>query len=108
MTPQQQSTVPTRIGFLLVEKFSMIAVSSAIEPLRMANRLADQTLYEWPVITLDGEAVYASNGLTIPPNHSIYNMPPVDILFICSGVEVSGVYSKELEKFLCKLDRQKS
>ncbi|GGK67967.1 GlxA family transcriptional regulator [Amphritea balenae] len=107
MTPQQQTPAPTRIGFLLVEKFSMIAVSSAIEPLRMANRLADQALYEWPVITMDGEPVYASNDLTIPPGYSINNMPPVDILFVCSGVDVSGVFSKEMEKFLCKQDRQK-
>jgi len=106
MTIEQQSAAPLRFGFLLVPKFSMIAVSSAIEPLRMANRLSGEKLYEWPVITIDGENVYASNELTIPANYSIENAPPLDILFVCAGVEVSGVYSKELDKYLNRLARQ--
>lgn len=106
MTIEQQSAAPFRFGFLLVPKFSMIAVSSAIEPLRMANRLSGEKLYEWPVITIDGENVYASNELTIPANYSIENAPPLDILFVCAGVEVSGVYSKELDKYLNRLARQ--
>jgi len=106
MSLEQQIAPPLRFGFLLVPKFSMIAVSSAIEPLRMANRLSDDNLFEWPVITLDGEQVYASNGLTIPPSYSIENAPPLDILFVCSGVDVSGVYSKELDKYLNRLARQ--
>lgn len=107
MTPQQQKTTPMRFGFLLVPKYSMIAVTSAIEPLRMANRLSGEVLYEWPVITLDGAPVPASNDLMIAPDYSIEDAPPLDMIFVCSGVDVTGVFSKELQKYLCNQARNK-
>ena len=105
MTAEQQNT-PLRYGFLVVPNYSMIAVSSAIEPLRMANRLSEQHLYEWPFITLDGEPVQASNSLVINPDYSIDNAPKLDILFVCSGIDVSGAYTKAFHSTLCKLARQ--
>ena len=36
--------LPQRIGFLLVPNFSMIAFTSGVEPLRLANRVADRPL----------------------------------------------------------------
>jgi len=38
------------ILFLLIPKFSMIAFSSAIEALRLANRAVGKTVYEWRLI----------------------------------------------------------
>jgi transcriptional regulator GlxA family with amidase domain len=98
---------PIRYGFLLVDKYSMIALSSAIEPLRMANRLSKQILYEWPVFTVDGLPVPASNGLVVTPDSAIDQIANLDILFICAGVDVSGVYTKKLQSTLCKLALQK-
>jgi len=102
---QTQSKI-IRFGFLLTPKYSMIALSSAIEPLRMANQLSSELLYEWTIITLDGEYVSASNGLIIAPDHAINDMPSLDILFVCSGVDVSEAYSKPLQTALCALARQ--
>ena len=102
------TTNPTRrYGFLLVDKYSMIAVSSAIEPLRMANRLSNSNLYEWPVFTLDGQPIPASNGLMITPNSSLEEAKNLDALFICAGVDVAGVYTKQLQAALHKTARQK-
>lgn len=102
------TTNPTRrYGFLLVDKYSMIAVSSAIEPLRMANRLSNSNLYEWPVLTLDGQPIPASNGLMITPNSSLEEAKNLDALFICAGVDVAGVYTKQLQAALHKTARQK-
>ena len=39
------NAVPTRIGFLLIRNFSMMAFTSAVEPLRSANRMSGRTLY---------------------------------------------------------------
>ena len=49
----------------------MIAFSSAIEPLRMANRNAGKDLYRWSIFTIDGLPEKASNGLEITPDSSI-------------------------------------
>lgn len=104
LQPQQS---PLRFGFLLLPKYSMIAVTSAIETLRMANRLSEETLYEWPVITLDGEPVPASNDLMVAPDYAADACPKLDIVFVCSGLEVTGVFTKELQKYLCNKERQK-
>lgn len=104
-TRQRQNTT-IRYGFLLVPDYSMIAVSTAIEPLRMANRLSGQPLYEWPVITLDGRPVAASNGLLITPDHAIDRIPELDILFLCAGINVGDAFTRELQNALCRLDRR--
>ncbi len=43
-----------RIGFLLLDNFSMIAFSNMVEVLRMANYVTEDNLYQWNVTGLDG------------------------------------------------------
>ena len=44
--------LPTIIDIILIPDFSLMAFSSAIEPLRLANRLADRKLYDWRVVSV--------------------------------------------------------
>ena len=53
------------IVFLLVPDFSMIAFATAIEPLRLANRMLGYESYRWRLASADGKPVSASNGVTI-------------------------------------------
>ena len=46
----------------------MLAFSAALEPLRMANRLADRQLYSWEILAETMEPVLASSGLSITPD----------------------------------------
>lgn len=98
---------PRHFGFLLVPDFSMIAFASAIEPLRMANRLSGQTLYEWVVISLDGQPVVASSGLEIAPACAIDSVPSLDTLFVCGGVDVDRAANKSLLFWLRKIASRK-
>ena len=50
-------------AFLTLPNYSLIALANALEPLRMANRVANRTLYEWQIASLRGEPVIASSGL---------------------------------------------
>ena len=52
-----RSTAPVRLAFFLAPQFPMIAFSSAIEPLRQANRLSGRSLYEWRLASIDGDPV---------------------------------------------------
>jgi len=54
-----------RLGLLLFPQFSLMAFSAALEPLRSANRLLGREFYRWTIITPDGDAVTASNGIPI-------------------------------------------
>ena len=91
---------PVRYGFLLLPNYSMLAYSSAVEVLRMANRLRHETLYEWPSYTLDGQAVAASNGVTLLPDHAISEMQDLRVLFVCSGMRVMQQWQPAIKTHL--------
>ena len=59
------------VGFFLCPSFTLLPFTSALEPLRGANRHAGRTLYRWRLITEDGEPVVASNGIAVKPDASI-------------------------------------
>lgn len=98
---------PIRLGFLLVPEYSMIAFASAIEPLRMANRLSKRELYQWTTYTVDGEPVAASNGLEIRPDAPISEAAGLNTLFVCSGLEVEHGCDRNTLSWLKKLGQQR-
>ena len=101
------SPPPTHFGFLTLRQFSLIAFTNAIEPLRMANYLAEQIIYRWSVYTLDGLPVPASNGLTVAPTERIDECALPDILFVCGGVDVQHVVDDALLHSLRRLARKR-
>ena len=97
-----------KISFLLVDEFSMIAFSSAIEPLRAANRANKKNLYEWEILSLKGDPVCSSNGICIDPNNRLDENLKTDILFVCSGLNVMSKVDRSLLGTLRKLARTSS
>lgn len=55
----------TRVTFVIVPRFNMATLISLIEPLRVANYLAPEPLYQWEILSPDGVEIPASNGLSI-------------------------------------------
>ena len=87
-------TLPrTRFAFLTLPRYSMIALSNAVEPLRMANILGGEAVYDWSIASLDGRPTPASNGLELYPTVPLETVGPVDILFVCGGVDVQEAVS---------------
>ncbi|HEX6110937.1 MAG TPA: hypothetical protein VFZ10_01435, partial [Geminicoccaceae bacterium] len=62
---------PERFAFVLVPNFSMIAFAAALEPLRIANRMADRELYSWQIVSKDGGPVRASNACLVMTDQSL-------------------------------------
>lgn len=98
--------LPQNIGFVLVPNFSMIAFVSAIEPLRLANRISGTALYQWRVFSQEGRTVPASNGLMITPEGDLEEALKCDTVALCAGIDVQKAASKELISWLRKLDRK--
>ena len=84
----------------------MIAFTSAIEPMRMANRNSGNELYRWSVFTVDGLAEKASNGLEITPDGSLDSADDISILFVCGGAEISDAWSKQLQFSLRRIAKR--
>jgi len=95
------------IGFLLVPNFSMLAFASAIETLRMANRLSNAPLYDWCTIGIRSEAVAASNGIALTPDCTTVDCPQLDAVFVCGGVDVERAYEKAHLFWLRKIAQRK-
>src|SRR6185312_1097604 len=81
----------------------MIALSNAVEPLRMANTLTGQTVYEWSIVSVDGQPVAASNGLQLSPTVALEQAGTFDILFVCGGVHVQESVSAKVLAALRRL-----
>ena len=78
---------PVRLAFLVAPQFSMMSFSAAIEPLRSANRLVGRPVYEWQVVSTDGRAVEASNGIRIPVDCALAALARPDMLVVCISLE---------------------
>lgn len=80
---------PQRFGFLLLPNFSLIAFSSAIEPLRMANWVTGEDCYETVLISHDGRAVASSFGVQTLVDCSLADIPKLDAIFVCGASPVA-------------------
>ncbi|MFG6666884.1 GlxA family transcriptional regulator [Halomonas sp. HNIBRBA4712] len=96
--------LPERIGFLLLPRFSMMAFFSAVEPLRIANRISGKALFEWRLISLDGEPVTASNEMTLVVDQPIGSVEMAS-LALCSGFEPERHLDRALMGWLHRLDQ---
>lgn len=94
---------PRVIGFMLVPHFSMMAFTSAIEPLRLANRASSASLYEWRLYSNDGEPVAASNGIRIGVDGAVADARDLDVAFVCAGVDVQAPNHRVLMSALRRL-----
>jgi transcriptional regulator GlxA family with amidase domain len=92
-----------KYAFLTLPNYSLIAVANALEPLRMANRLVGQEVYDWSVISMDGRAAEASSGLSLSPTGALDKLGAVDILFVCGGINVREAVSPALLTALRRL-----
>ena len=79
------------IAIILLDQFSLIAYTSTIEPMRLANRVLGQQTYHWRTYSLDGEPVQSSNGCTISVDGALADFDDADITLICSGVDVERI-----------------
>ncbi len=95
------------IGILLQTNFTMFALGSAIEPLRMANQLAGKKLYAWTMISEDGHAVLASDGLSVNVDCRIDKHHLYDAVLVCGGIAIKDTITKATLSWLNYLSRQK-
>jgi transcriptional regulator GlxA family with amidase domain len=94
-----------KIGFLLLNEFSLLAFSSAIEPLRAANRQSGKKLFEWMVASPNGISSTASNGVDVHTDTNPEDLQQCRMVFVCSGVNVRENTTKAILNLIRRLDR---
>ncbi len=72
-------------AFLLLPQFTLLAFSAALDPLRIANQLAQKPLYGWLAISENGKPASSSSGIDIDVHGSLSELSSDTYLFVCSG-----------------------
>lgn len=97
----EKTRLKRSIVFFLVPNFSMIAFATAVEPLRIANRMLGFEAYRWRLASADGKPVMASNNVEIAVNTSLdderrnlIGEHRPSMLFVCSGLFVENYQNK--------------
>jgi transcriptional regulator GlxA family with amidase domain len=65
----------------------MMSVACTLDPMRAANRIAANAVFEWKILTLDGRPVTLTCGLPIPADAKFGEAPANDILIIIAGFD---------------------
>lgn len=103
---QTSAQAPYRVGFLLIDNFTLIALATAVEPLRMANQLAGTELYTWKLLTADGEVARASDGITMVPDASLKDDSQFDLVIVVAGINVTRSFSTREVNWLKQMGRR--
>lgn len=81
---------PKEYVFVLLENLTMLALSSALEPLRIANQIARKELYHWHTMSVEGRQITCSNGQRLLPDTGLRA-----IARQATGIVVSGTQPAE-------------
>jgi transcriptional regulator GlxA family with amidase domain len=87
-SPVSSQRPPLRIGFLLLDQFTLAAFSGLIEVLRLAadhGGRSRQLHAGWSVMTLDCAPRRSSCGVAVSPNAALLDPAGFDYIAICGG-----------------------
>jgi AraC family transcriptional regulator, glycine betaine-responsive activator len=78
-----------RVCFLLIENFSLMSFSAAVEPLRAANVLQGRQLYSWEIVAPTTTAAVSSSGARLSPDVVLSSFGAdrrrFDDILVCAG-----------------------
>lgn len=98
----EENSPPGVFNFLLVPNFTLMAYSSAVEPLRMANKLSGRNLYTWKTVSLGDGPTPSSSGISITSDYRITDELPAGALLVCGGIDVHVNNTAQVQGWLKK------
>ena len=95
-----------RFGFLLVPNFSLIALSSAIDPLRLANTALGRQAFQYVTIGLRDEPVLSSDGIRVLPDQVMGQSSDFDVVLVIGPNPIPKVGYGDTTRWLKRLAAQ--
>ena len=76
-----------RIAFVLLEHFSMMAFTGAVDAIVTANLLSRNPLYRFQAVSLEGGSVLSDLGISIAADGELRSLDATDLdmLIVCGG-----------------------
>ena len=95
-----------RFGFLLVPNFSLIALSSAVDPLRLANMVLGWRAFDFVTIGLDAGSVVSSDGIAVLPDEEVGEHGRFDAVFVVGPNPIPAAVDSRILRWLGQLSGQ--
>ncbi|MGA1834009.1 GlxA family transcriptional regulator [Rhizobium wenxiniae] len=96
------------IDILLLPETNLILLSSVIEPLRAANRIAGRNLYRWTIYSPDGRSVETTSGIPAPVSGAFRPGRETDPLFVLASYNWKSAATRELKFLLSRTARHRT
>lgn len=93
-------------AFLALPRFTLLAFSSTIEPLRIANQLTQLPLYRWSLVSLNGAPVESSAGVRIEVDQGLVALNRETTVVVCSGTDAAQAADRQVLAWLRTHARQ--
>ena len=74
-----------KVTFLVFSGSSIMCVASAVDPLRAANRISGETLFDFKLVSVTGEAPVTTCGLPVAVSGRFDAAEPTDMLVVVAG-----------------------
>ncbi|MEM1373729.1 MAG: GlxA family transcriptional regulator [Pseudomonadota bacterium] len=91
---------PRRFVFVLLPEFTLLCFASAVESLRIANRMAGKSLYCWELMGEGGTHVACSAGTEFRVDKDLEEVARDDTVLLCGGLAVQEATTKRLLAWL--------
>lgn len=110
--PETKMRPSLRMGFILLEQFTLVGFAGIIDALRLAEDAgiqSHQTAASWVIMTESGRSCRSSCGATISETEPFRDPSEFDYLAVCggNGYENELLYSTVLRDYLREAVRQK-
>lgn len=97
---------PRRFVFVLLNQFTLLCYACAVESLRIANRMAGRTLYEWRTIGEGGISVTCSAGTAFALDGELDEVARDETVVLCGGINVAAATTKALLNWVRRESRR--
>jgi transcriptional regulator GlxA family with amidase domain len=87
---------PRRFVFVLIEHFTLLSFSSALDALRIANRMSGKKLYDWTFIGENEGFVSCSAGTQFKLDSTLIELHRDDTILLCGGTAIQESTTKKL------------
>lgn len=95
-----------RFGFLLLPNFSLIALSSAVDPLRLANMALGRRVFDYVTLGVTAEPVLSSDGIRVLPDQVMGESDRFDTVFVIGPNPIPKQGYADITRWLRRLAAQ--
>lgn len=97
---------PRKFVFVLLPKFTLLSFTSALECLRISNRMANQVLYSWELVSENGAPITCSAEIEFSIDHDLGELNRDDTIVLCGGENIRAATTKRLLSWLRRESRR--